>query len=418
MKKKSLILFFGILFLINFVSSCESCFSDECVYNIVEDTSGEVCGVVGEDYGTFGFVGCVEGCKVDIHQDGIDCDRDGFARGGTSCGGLADCDDFDDSVHPGISEVCGNCKDDNCNGLIDCGEASCNLQTCCEGCFVGDIGGLSFSPPTICETGTCLRNTCGLSCDSVYDEPVNCPIGEEGCCPDNSLCCDNPDSDTPATCCDKETQKCFLGKVPLKKFNLCADLICPDETYHLCSGGGKKSTCCKSEDSCTPEDRTKGICGDNCNTKFLINFFICSMEGECPGDYIKKTCALNSVCCHKTNEVPMSNLGFCSCKRIACDTEDETLCSGKKDYEDKFNVCCGTGEVCFHDTDGFPRCVTPSETLTSLSLSPDEEVKSSLTSLLILESTSLESVFYFYSLSEEDVSLYVLMEEVKEWISN
>ncbi len=51
-----------------------------------------------------------------------DADGDGYVRYAPACIGKGlgtDCDDHDRTVHPGAQEVCGNGKDDNCNGKID-----------------------------------------------------------------------------------------------------------------------------------------------------------------------------------------------------------------------------------------------------------------------------------------------------------
>jgi len=61
--------------------------------------------------------GCVRGrCLQNRHARGPDGDDDGFSY-------LADCDDADPEVHPGQPEVCGDGKDNDCDGDFD--EADC-----------------------------------------------------------------------------------------------------------------------------------------------------------------------------------------------------------------------------------------------------------------------------------------------------
>jgi hypothetical protein len=65
--------------------------------------------------------GCVRGrCLQNRHARGPDADGDGYPE-------LADCDDDDPGAYPGHVEVCGNGRDDNCDGWSDerpCTEAS------------------------------------------------------------------------------------------------------------------------------------------------------------------------------------------------------------------------------------------------------------------------------------------------------
>ncbi len=72
-----------------------------------------------------------EACnRLDDDCDGVipaseaDGDADGFA----TCQG--DCRDNNAAVRPGAVEICGNTLDDNCNGVLDCQEATCSSQNC------------------------------------------------------------------------------------------------------------------------------------------------------------------------------------------------------------------------------------------------------------------------------------------------
>jgi hypothetical protein len=64
----------------------------------------------------------------------IDRDGDGFGVG-KACPGQQDCDDNDFSVNPKAKEICGDGIDNNCNGLVD------------EGCSATDNDGDGFSVP-------------------------------------------------------------------------------------------------------------------------------------------------------------------------------------------------------------------------------------------------------------------------------
>lgn len=49
----------------------------------------------------------------------LDVDGDGFTADGACSGTMNDCDDNDALVNPGAAEICGDGKDNNCNGTVD-----------------------------------------------------------------------------------------------------------------------------------------------------------------------------------------------------------------------------------------------------------------------------------------------------------
>ncbi|HJZ87808.1 MAG TPA: putative metal-binding motif-containing protein, partial [Polyangia bacterium] len=103
-------------------------------------------------------------------DDGIDQDCDGqdvHCKVDKDCDGFsppADCDDNDATVHPGAPEICGNGKDDNCNGMIDEG---------CESCDVDGDGFFDSSRPE------CARMTPGGDCDDT--DAGRSPSATMGC---------------------------------------------------------------------------------------------------------------------------------------------------------------------------------------------------------------------------------------------
>ena len=120
-----------------------------------------------------------EGCT------GVDCvDKDGDGWGvGTACA-KPDCDDEDAGTNPWMPEICGDGKDNNCNGSVD------------EGCLVcedKDGDGHGIGPK--CTSWDCNDNdaksypgapeTCDLkdnNCDGVVPpEETDCALADEGC---------------------------------------------------------------------------------------------------------------------------------------------------------------------------------------------------------------------------------------------
>jgi hypothetical protein len=142
-------------------------------------------------------------------QDGgpecIDLDLDGY---GENCAAGPDCDDSDRTVHPGAEEICGNNRDDNCNGQIDescpCQVGSLRLcssfgdplgftvemrckpgvQACVGGLWAGECLGEVGPEPEVCNG---LDDDCdGLVDDGVLNAVGGClgdPVPPEDCGP-------------------------------------------------------------------------------------------------------------------------------------------------------------------------------------------------------------------------------------------
>jgi hypothetical protein len=90
----------------------------------------EVCGD-GKDNNCNGIVD--DGCPG---RGCIDADGDGYGIG-DGCPGPQDCDDNDPDTHPGAAEICGDNIDNNCNGIVDDGCAGC-IDNDGDGFGVGD----------------------------------------------------------------------------------------------------------------------------------------------------------------------------------------------------------------------------------------------------------------------------------------
>jgi|GEM_PF-3097966 len=104
---------------------------------------------------------CAETCTGDDCDPPMECiDGDGDTYNVSQDGcGIADCDDSDIAINPGVTdELCTDCKDDNCNGLVN------------EGCVVSGCG-----PGTPGGDFTCpkrLHDGCAYVCNESQD-PVD-----------------------------------------------------------------------------------------------------------------------------------------------------------------------------------------------------------------------------------------------------
>jgi hypothetical protein len=99
-------------------------------------------------------------CSNDTNCVGSSCvDGDGdryFAQDG--CGTLVDCNDNDAAMSPGMTEICDDIKDNDCNGLIDIQDPACSIIIC------NDLDGDGFS----LEGGTCGPMDCNDNDVSMY----------------------------------------------------------------------------------------------------------------------------------------------------------------------------------------------------------------------------------------------------------
>jgi len=84
-------------------------------------------------------------CNGQIDEAGCICpDRDADGHTDAVCGG-DDCNDFDATIYPGAPEQCTDGIDNNCNGTVDCAEASCATDPTCQSCLANDQDGDGYS---------------------------------------------------------------------------------------------------------------------------------------------------------------------------------------------------------------------------------------------------------------------------------
>lgn len=180
--------------------------------------------------------------------DRPDVDQDGFTA--AACGG-DDCDDDDDTVHPGEVDVCDG-ADNDCNGLVDdqagcldslqaciAGECRCKPSNTCNGVCVdtandanncGSCGHVCHAGP--CASGKCKADAvCGSTLCEAY--PVTSLLTNyvAACCLPNDQC------GALASRNDACLQPFRQGVI---------DAACPSPSTGLFSARG----CCRADNTC------------------------------------------------------------------------------------------------------------------------------------------------------------------------
>lgn len=151
----------------------------------------------------------------------VDTDLDGWGTGKLSkCKYTTkqDCNDFDSSINPGAQEICGDTKDNNCNGVVD--------ENCTPSC-VPNMG-----QPCSAGVGECKRDGT-LGCDGVCSAQAGTPTPE--------IPCDNKDNDCNGVADDAPGAPCTVGVGE-----------CVNQGTLLCNG-----SCSASPSNPTPE-----VCGN------------------------------------------------------------------------------------------------------------------------------------------------------------
>jgi len=192
----------------------------------------------------------------------IDNDGDGYSKTGGNCGAV-DCDDNDDTIHPGALELCDG-KDNNCDGEIDeGGDLLCNDGSWCNGDEIcGGVNGCQPGVARSCDDGNeCTFDICNEDVDKC--ENLNLAAGtfcgEWRNCPDNH--CNGPFAE-----------------------------FYPEDGHDICDGQGDcvEHSCDLKDSYCTdnnPGDGVNGLeCGAECDQGEDCDYL---EEDYCDGD-IKK----------------------------------------------------------------------------------------------------------------------------------
>ena len=322
-------------------SSCATCGQAACI-GLTCDALGHACssgspstcstcpaGAVeicndGKDNNCDGLVDCADPqCQPVGNALGAVCNAVGLTcstKGATGSSTCSVCSG--NGGTPEATEVsCGDGKDNNCNGLIDCQDASCSGQPCAFG-FTCDATAktctVASTACTSCGQPACIGMTCdalGHACSSGSPSTCStCPAGAVEICNDGK---DN-NCDGLVDCADPQCQPVgnALGAVCNAVGLTCSTKgATGSSTCSVCSGNGG-----------TPE-ATEVSCGDGKDNN--CNGLIDCQDASCSG----QPCAFGFTCdaTAKTCSVPSTTCTTCgqpACVGMTCDAAGRVCSSG------------------------------------------------------------------------------------------
>lgn len=231
------------------------------------------------------------------------------------------------------SEVtCNDLKDNDCDGLADCQEIGCNGKVCgenglaCSGdtCACSGNGGMGQVTESRCGDG--FDNDCDtlVDCADPQCDAVSCSVQGKVC--QNGACTCTAQGGivevTETLCSDGKDNDC-------NGFTDCGDPTC---NGIVCGGVGKvcqAKSCVCQVDGGTPEV-SESICGDG-------------LDNDCDGAADCDDPSCNNVVCSTTNKRCSANMCICTGGGGSLETS-ETICNDGKD----------------NDCDGLTDCDDPS----------------------------------------------------------
>lgn len=235
------------------------------------------------------------------------------------------------------AEICGDGKDNDCDGVIDNGcPSACDPFETCNG-LDDDCNGLVDDNVLLAMGTVCAAGSIFPSCDV---DP--CAVGEVCMaptyfCSEDPTGCLNTNCPAPLVCyqgscfegscsghamCDPANELCYNNGLCLSSTDPCAGLNCP--VGQFCYKGGCYDPCNDSTDCTNPLLCYDGRCAPDACTDPSGLTVACPFDEICYGGNCFDPCAIDDEC---------GPNNFCPAGRCA-----ETNCS---------NVQCPAGEVCF-----------------------------------------------------------------------
>lgn len=315
-------------------------FSDDACTSGMKTVPAEVSELLEETFPALGVKDLSVTLKRDVTMS-TDIDNDGSPEG-------VDCNDRDPQARPGLVEVCTDGKDNNCDGLSDCGDGTCTGKQCRQ------AGSVCTATPA------CTEVTCGDALDNDSDGTVDCgdgdcdgkPCAGGGTCAAGSctnamneqmLCNDgvDNDNDTLTDCMDpdcnlqpcRDALACNVGEV-------CTNTTC---------GGGMPAVCAQSANTCLAPT---GACREpdgGCDFTPRATTVGCDDGQSCT---VNDACDADGGCLGTAKECLTPPMGPCWESQGTCNEANDGGCTydvavGRLSCSDTDD--CTTNDACLED---------------------------------------------------------------------
>ena len=249
-----------------------------------------------------------------------DDDGDGY----TVCDG--DCDDtmpYGPAINPGMTEICGDNLDNNCNNLYDCKDPECAGQTRPDGdmCCLYALD---------CTQDDCIIESCENNICTYTDRPKSDTTECSTCegCDSKGGNCISITSDSGKNC-NEECTKCESGECINR--NICDAAECSNQERCDSSGG-----------DCADPDSNSNVC-DECYNGFFdetvhfeagTNKYCCNDD---TGEYYTTQGVGTGACCNSPNDCVDTN-NMCREEypnEVTCNNNIDDDCDKKTDCKDE-----------------------------------------------------------------------------------